>query len=137
MDPWSVDPASGPVLAAMVEALAQGQLPDLAGFPPDRVRQAMTSMFGSAGLKPEVLEWLRREISARSADATTLTDADRSDFAWLSKEWEAVYQRLRGPGFDQLVIIGDSMPPFLFVPHREATGLESGGSGPTDSGPNE
>ncbi|HEX6872895.1 MAG TPA: hypothetical protein VF163_17500 [Micromonosporaceae bacterium] len=135
MAQWSVDPAASPVLAAAVEALAQGRQPDLTGFDADQVRQAMAPMFGPGGLRPEVLDWLRHEISARSGAAATLTDADRAEFAWLSKEWGAVYQRLRGPGFDQLMIIGDSMPPFLFVPHRDAAGPPEPAS--PDLAPNE
>ena len=130
MDQWSVDPAASPVLAAMVEALAQGRQPDLAGFDPAQVRQAMAPMFGPGGLRPEVLEWLRRQVRSRSDAATALTDANRDEFAWLSKEWGAVYQRLSGPGFDQLVIIGNSMPPFLFVARREPGGSVAEGTAP-------
>lgn len=103
---------------AFAAALAQLRQPDLSQFSPEQLRQAMTEMFGAQGLKPEWLAWLRARIAELSDYSIALQDADRAEFAWLSKEWGAVYQRLSGQGVDQLVIVGDSMPPFLFVPHK-------------------
>ena len=107
--------AAGPVPAAIVADLAGLTEPDLTGFTPDEVRQAMGAMFGPDGLRPEWLDWIRRGIADRSGHRVSLADADRSEFAWLSKEWGAGYQRLIGPNTDQLVLIGNTAPPFQFV----------------------
>jgi hypothetical protein len=103
---------------AIATALAGLRQPDLSQFSPEQIQQAMKEMFGGQGLKPEWLAWLRARIDELSGHRTALMDADRAEFPWLSKEWGAVYQRLTGEMGDQLVIIGNSMPPFLFVPHK-------------------
>ena len=110
--------AVGPVPDAIVADLAGLTEPDLSGFPPEQVRQATNAMFGPDGLRPEWLDWIRRGIRDRSGDQVSLCDADRDEFAWLSKEWGAGYQRLVGPGTDQLVIVGNTTPPFQFVARR-------------------
>jgi hypothetical protein len=109
---------AAPVLEEITSALARLSQPELTGFPPEQVRLALADLFGPMGLRPEWLTWLRRRIREQSGDTVALEDADRDEFAWLSKEWGAVYQRLVAPDATQLVIIGQSMPPFLFVPAK-------------------
>jgi hypothetical protein len=109
---------AGPVADAIVADLARAREPDLTGFTPEQVRQALRAMFGPDGLRPDWLDWIRRGIADRSGHRVSLADADRSEFAWLSKEWGAGYQRLVGPGTDQLVLVGNTTPPFQFVPRN-------------------
>jgi len=109
---------AGPVPEAIATALASLRQPDLTHFSPEQIRQAMAAMFGEQGLKPEWLAWLRSRVDELSGHTTELQDADRAEFPWLSKEWGAQYQRLAGQSGDQLVIIGNSAPPFLFVPPK-------------------
>lgn len=107
-----------PVHEAMAQALADLQQPDLSGFTEAHVREAGNEMFDKNGLKPEWLDWLQVRIQELSEGMIRLEDADKDDFLFHSKEWGAVYQRLVGPFGDQLVIIGNSIPQFLFVPHK-------------------
>jgi hypothetical protein len=78
-------------------------------------------MFSKGELSPDWLGRLRVRIQELSDGTTKLEDADKDDFLYLSKEWGAVYQRLRGLFTQRLVIIGRSTPQFLFVPHKQAT----------------
>ncbi len=107
-----------PVPEAVAAALAHLRQPDLSGLPEEQVRAATAQMFGEQGLRPEWLEWLRSRVVELSNGMTRLEDADSADFLYQSKEWGAVYQRLVGLFTDRLVIIGNSNPPFLFVPPR-------------------
>lgn len=110
-----MEPEVGPVLAAIASALARHVEPDLSALPPDQVRQARRVMFGPNGLRPELLDQLRTEVSQDSGGAIALQDADPATFPWLSKEWGARYLRLSGPGIDQLLILGDTEPMVQFA----------------------
>jgi hypothetical protein len=102
----------------MAQGLATLRQPDLSAFPADQVRDAVGQMFPDGAFSTEFLTWLRERVAEYSGSTTQLTDADPNDFAYLSKEWGAVYQRLTGPDGDQLIIIGNTVPPFLFVPKK-------------------
>jgi hypothetical protein len=111
---WS----DNPVYETIAQALAYLEQPDLSGFPEAQVREAVNEMFSQGELSPDWLGRLRVRIQELSDGTTKLEDADKDDFLYLSKEWGAVYQRLRGLFTQRLVIIGRSTPQFLFVPHK-------------------
>jgi hypothetical protein len=98
------------VLEAAAQALADLRQPDLTAYPDRDVRTTIDTLMAT-GLEP-----LRARILEKSGGQVRLEDEPNLDkFMYQSKEWGARYQRLRR---EQLVVVGRSTPPFLFVPHR-------------------
>jgi hypothetical protein len=107
-------PTSDLVLETIARALAGLEQPDLSGLPAIDVWKTMESLL----TEPDVLDRLRSRVSNLSGGSATLEDADRTDFVFLSKEFNARYLRLRGLFRERLVIVGHSTPQFMFVAHR-------------------
>lgn len=107
-------PTSDLLLETIARALAGLEQPDLSAFPAVDVSRTMESLL----TEPDTLDRLRSRVSDLSGRSATLEDADKTDFAFLSKEFNARYLRLRGLFNERLVIVGNSTPQFMFVPHR-------------------
>jgi hypothetical protein len=102
------------VLEAIAESLGDLRQPDLSSFPEAQISEIMYELL----TRPERLNRLRSRIQELSNGRTRLEDASKDNFKYLSKELGALYQRLVGKFTNQLVIIGNSTPQFLFVPHK-------------------
>lgn len=107
--------ATDAVFETVAQALAGLKQPDLSGFDEVEVWNEMAQLLTPGS---QELGRLRDRVAELSGGLTRLQDADPEEFAWRSKELGAVYQRLQGLFIDRLVIMGNSEPQFLFVPHR-------------------
>lgn len=105
---------SDPVIETIAVALAGMEQPDLTALPTADVWQTMNTLLTD----PQKMDALRARIAEVSGGLTGFDEANKDDFLFLSHEWGALYKRLVGLFTERLVIVGNSTPQFLFVPHK-------------------
>ncbi|MEP7089390.1 MAG: hypothetical protein ABI776_04715 [Nocardioidaceae bacterium] len=100
------------VLDAIARSLAALRAPDLSGFDAMPVWRTMHELLTD----PDAWKGLEDRVKAISSGTVRLEDADSAQFPFLTHELGARYVRLRGLFVEQLAVVGNSSPQFMFVP---------------------